>query len=227
MALTSFLKQKTSQAGVTLIELIIVIAIIATVAAIVVFNFSDFTSNVSLRNLAQETALAVRKAQTYATSVKGVNNLPPIYPAYGITFSKSTESGTGGAIPGSKNFVLFADVPGSSGSGDERYNQGTGCSLQPTPGSECLEHYSIATEDWIADICNGTPTQRQVNGITTYTCANSVPSVDIVFVRPNPEARIYFPGNNRPQSFATIILQSTSGRQRVVTIYSTGQISTK
>ncbi len=211
------------QKGVTLIEMIVVVAIIAAVSSVIIFNYSDFSTNVSVRNLAQEIALSVRKAQTYATSARPIDGLSGVdsgsFPGYGISFS------VGGPLtpsdpmtPGPKQFVLFAQV---GGQGDQPlYDKGLQCG-NPSASDECLESFAITTADRITSICGIPGSGRPV----CYTDAK----VDITFERPSPDAIICLSANQSEYlctiPYVVINLESAKGLKRSVTIWTTGQIS--
>ncbi len=203
------------QAGLTLIEMLVVVAIFAIVASVLFFNFSDFNTNISVRNLSQEVALMVRKAQTYATGVHNLDGLATssdVYPAYGMSFSAQT----GGAAfsANAKQFILFADTTDGSGATNRYYNNGGSCG-NPTPGNECVEAFSITTGDKVTSLC------------TDQGCASDT-TVNIVFRRPSPDAEICIVSNGvctARVSFLKIVIQSAGGMERAIVIWNTGQIS--
>jgi prepilin-type N-terminal cleavage/methylation domain-containing protein len=209
------------QAGVTLIELIVVVAIFSLVSSILLFNYSDFSTNVSIRNLSQEIALTVRKVQTYATSVRGIDNSnvsTRSFPAYGISFSVDPSSGT--FEPNKKQFILFADIPQSVGSLPNKRYDGDGSCGNPVSGGECLENFSIDSSDTIVELC------------PDGACV-SAGSVDITFRRPIPDAIICYKTTssgdcqNSSISYVDIIVQSVKGIRRTISVWNTGQISVK
>ena len=55
--------------GFTLIEFVVIMSIFGIVASIALFNFSGFSSNISLTNLTHDVALVIRDAQ-----VRGISN---------------------------------------------------------------------------------------------------------------------------------------------------------
>lgn len=217
----SALRAQTRQSGVTLIELLVVIGIFSVVSSVLIFNYSDFSTNVSVRNLSQEIALSVRKAQTYATSVRGIDNGGSTrdYPAFGVSFSLDSSSGQ--FEPNNKDFILFADVPGKSGEAPNKNYDSAGSCGKPEINNECLENFSIDTSDYIVEICSD-----------TTGCVNTG-SFDITFRRPMPDANICYKltpdGDCETSSisYVDIILQSAKGLRRTVSVWNTGQISVK
>lgn len=207
----------TKSSGFTLIELIVVIFIIAVISGLVIFNYNSFRTDISVENLSQDIALAVRRAQVYSTSTKGTDTL---FPSYGVYFNLPSSSSANTIFGTSKAFVFFADVPASStvpGNGD--YDQSSTSCGSPSTTNECLEVMNITSSDKIVEICDGA---------TCYD-SSSNPNVRIVFTRPNPEARICFStgGTCRVISNVTIKIESLSKKTRSVTIWSTGLIETK
>lgn len=207
---------RTTQSGVTLVELIVVVAIVALISSVLMFNYSDFSTNVSLRGLSQEVALAIRKTQTYATSVHNAGS--DSYPAYGISFS--LQDPVGAYEPSKKQFVLFADIPLGPDPLPNRLYDTDGTCGAPLSGAECTEELVITSGDSVVGI------------ETDRTGRVSTGSVTITFRRPTPDASIcYSYGGPHdsciPQtiSYAKIFLQSAKGVERVVTVWNTGQIS--
>jgi Tfp pilus assembly protein FimT len=216
------------QAGVTVIEMVVVVGIIALVSGVMIFNYSDFSTNVSVRNLSQEIALSVRKAQTYATSVRPIDGLSGInsktFPGYGISFGVSDTAAPVDAVtPGPRQFILFADANTSTTdlSGMNAYEKGTSCG---NPGflDECLETFTISTADKVQSIC--------VNeGTTRSACYTDDARLDITFRRPSPDAVICIStssiDNDCSIAYAVVVLESAKGLQRKVLVWNTGQIS--
>jgi prepilin-type N-terminal cleavage/methylation domain-containing protein len=214
--------KKRLQRGVTLIEMLVVVAIFSIVASILLFNYSDFSTNVSLRNLTQDIALSLRKAQTYATSVQSLPNGASTteFPSYGMTFS--ADAITTPFVPHSKQFVFFADILDGVSQNTKTY-QSTGTCGSPAVGNECVEAFTITTGDKIISLCYDN------NG--TYTCS-STGALDITFNRPSPDAVICFkPAGyggtcaTTASSHAEVILESPKGVTRSVLIWNTGQIA--
>ncbi len=206
--------------GLTLIEMIVVIAIFAIVSSVLLFNYSSFRGNVSLRNLSQEVAIAVRKAQTYATSVHGINidSTTRDYPAFGMAFA--TGSGAPVTTPDEKQFMLFADIPPNGSTlGNSIYDHSSLNCGAVTLGDECVESFQISSSDKISNI-----------SVCTISNCSNVAALNILFHRPNPDALFCVPvgsacdGNT--YSSAVVTLQSADGsRTRSISVWNTGQIS--
>lgn len=228
------------QNGFTLVEMVVVLAIFGVITSTVLFNYGKFRTTVSLENLAQDIALSIRKTQSYASSVRGVQLAPsPLgetvqFPGYGIHFN--LPQAPGGTLDGSaKSFVIFADIsgipaPGSlavfSGSG-AKYDNSMGvdvCGVNLSLGNECIDFVTITTSDKISKICTTS------NGTTN--CATTNVALDIVFTRPKVEPSFcLLSGGSTSCSSATISkvsieVTSALGDTKTITIWNTGQIST-
>lgn len=208
-----------SQQGVTLIELIVVISIFSVVSSVLLFNYSSFSTNVSIRNLSQDIALTIRKSQTSATSVQGITGSGSIrsYPAYGMVFSLEPNSTS--FLPNSKRFISFADViPGSSQVPNKKYDSDGTCG-SVHEGGECLEAISISSADSLVSM------ETDITGVITSG------TVAITFRRPSPDAIIcYIPSGqsdciSQVPSYIKLTLQSAKGLQRSVSVWNTGQIN--
>lgn len=225
------------QQGVTLIEMLVVIAIFGIIASILLFNYGDFNNNISVRTLSQEMGLAVRKAQTYATSVRkdtaaGLQDGPTVY---GIAFSvrPPATDGTASAGPHNKQFVLFRDsaIEGTLLTNGSYDISAEGCGSET---SECKEVFSITSNDSIEKICYSdtqtTTAERCFDKDTAYS------QVTILFRRPSPDALFCFVSapsatssscdtSIKGISSVRIELSSLKGIKKSVLIWNTGQIS--
>ena len=213
-------KDINKQQGLTVLELVVVMSIFVVISAIMLFNYSQYRSNISLGNLAQDIALTVRKAQVYAIGVKGadVNGGGRQFPGYGLHFYIPNLPGS--VTSGSdRSFIFFSDIPFTPGMiGDHTYNQLTSTCDNLMYGNECMNIIDITSSDRITSLCADT------------LCVGSAlsPSVDIVFTRPNPEPTFCFRTNGGScttlASYISIKVQSTDGREKVISIWNTGQI---
>ena len=182
-----------------------------------------------MRNLSQEIALAVRKAQTYATSVRqieGTTISTKAFPAYGISFAVSSNLvPPNNLTPGPRQFILFADNftgIGDPSRGFYNYLNDRACG-DLADGNECLESFAINTADRITSICGAVSGRLNLN-TDCYTDAQ----VDITYRRPSPDAVICL---TTPIDqvcsipYVVINLESAKGLKRSVSIWNTGQIS--
>jgi len=211
--------------GFTLIEMLVVVGIFAVVATILLFNYSDFSTAVGIRNLAAEIGLSTRKAQTYATGVHVINGTNGImsdtFPAYGISFStNSTSAHT--YDPSVSNFVLFVDAaPNGDKVTSNTYDNNGTCGA-PGVGQECVENFGFTGGDTVVSLCTDIP-----NPNTCLTPATGG-IVNVLFHRPNPDAVICVDGidcSTRTASYVKVTIQSPKGVQRIITIWNTGQVS--
>jgi prepilin-type N-terminal cleavage/methylation domain-containing protein len=193
-----FKKQK--QKGFTLVELLVTISIFVILTGIVLFNQTKFNSTILLTNLAYDTALTVRQAQTYGINIKefNVGSSEGEFLPYGVHFEK-----------GAKSFILFTGISANS-SGIFTGNTTT---CQKSEG--CVTRYNIKRGNYIKDICN----EVLDIGVTECSSGKSMTNLDIVFVRPNPDAQIRLDSSLDASFAATIILggvEENSTRKVVV-----------
>jgi prepilin-type N-terminal cleavage/methylation domain-containing protein len=203
----------STQGGVTLIELMVVIVIFVIMSGVVLFNYSQFRSSTSIQNLADDIALSIRKAQSYAIGVRGSSGAFNF--GYGVHFT--TADSTSENAGSNKSFVLFANIDN-----DNKYDSSSQCG-NPTSGNECLEVLNITSADEISEI------SVRVNGEK-----NVRDTLDIFFKRPNPEPT--FCARNGPSDACIfsndissieikISNDSDLGVYKTITIWNNGQIS--
>jgi prepilin-type N-terminal cleavage/methylation domain-containing protein len=210
--------------GMTLVELLVVISIFAVISGIILFDFIKFDSSVSLRNLANDIALSVRKAQSYAIGVRGISE--QFKYGHGIHFS--TEKGSTLTAGSQKSFILFTnwplnETPPLTYNSIYDYDSSGSCG-SPSDGNECQEILSINSADEISNIYLSSEENVPRQGI-----------LDIVFKRPNPDAIFcYREDTSGPcqSEFSWVKIEVSNGeidenrKTRTITVWSTGQIST-
>ena len=207
--------------GLSMLEMLVVIGIFSVVSSILIFNYGDFRNNVSIRDLAQEVALAVRKAQGYATSVHGITiGGGRDYPAFGIAFAVG-QPVVRDFTPDEKEFMIFADVANGANPENKLYDRAGGIVCgNVQPGDECIEQFRISSADKIYQLCTST------DGVTE-DC--SPQQVNILFHRPNPEADICVVTGSTCDSskpaYVKIKLRSPGNTVRTIAVWNTGQIS--
>jgi prepilin-type N-terminal cleavage/methylation domain-containing protein len=209
-------------AGFTLVEMLIVVAIFAIVATILLFQYSNFNTTIAVRDLAQEIGLSIRKAQTYATSVRSVDGgggiLSDTFPAYGITFSTATTAQKP-YDPTATSFTLFVDAsPTSDTRTNNQFDNNDGTCGTPSVNDECIEQFGITAGDTIQSLA------VTKNGVQT-----TVPTVDVVFHRPNPDAVICVPDGSPDCASSiydglVITVVSPKGVTRTIMVWNTGAI---
>ena len=187
----------------TFIELIVVIGIFATISGVVLFNFTGFSTNISLQNLANQIALQLKKAQTQALSGTGGSALFGINkPSYGIVFDTTKPS----------EFDFFAD--GINGNPQDGMNNDTNCL---SGVDECRDRITIKTGDTVSNLAAG--------DANASTCPNAL---TVTFRRPFPDANFYVGGV--PDSLSPKVgIEITSPKQvkKTIIVWSTGQIEIK
>jgi prepilin-type N-terminal cleavage/methylation domain-containing protein len=202
---------RATKSGFTLIELMVSLAIFAFMTAFLLAKYGTFDQNTLLTNLAYDTAITIRSAQSYGLNVQGVLNAstcngqagftagnPCFFYPYGVHFGNPTPN---------NQFILFTDL-----------NQGTANAGLYTGSNEDVSKYTMNRGYTIQSICAGT---------ASSTCAQ-LSSLDITFKRPNPDAIIdgaqLVGGPVTNQAYAKITLTANGLTQSVV-VQSTGQIS--
>jgi prepilin-type N-terminal cleavage/methylation domain-containing protein len=217
----------STQGGVTLVELMVVIVIFLIMSMVVLFNYSQLRSSTSIQNLADDIALSIRKAQSYAIGVRGSNNSFGYSYGVHLTASVSLDPYAGS----NKSFVLFTNV------NDNKiydYTSNLGTCGTPSASNECLEVLNITSGDQISEIYindeDTNPNPVSTNGDTGV--------VNIFFKRPNPEPTFCIRsdnGNINPQdcisdtsiSHIRIKISNISDptSYKWITIWNNGQIS--
>lgn len=211
--------------GLTLVELMVVIGIFLMITTIAIFNYGNFNSNVSLQNLTDDIALAVRKAQGYAIGARGiaVGSETNFSNSYGMHFSSGTNPDN--PLDGSnKSFILFS-IPISPQS-EKKYEPGD----ETTCGGEsrCIELFNIVSADIIKSI------SLTINDQVTTPPTESA-YLDIVFTRPDTRAyfcfRPYMSALCSGDSISKVDIDISNGligekeRIKTISIQNTGQIS--
>lgn len=114
-------------AGLTLVELLVVISISTVIASLLLADFGQFNARFNLSTAAQEFALALRKAQVFAS---GVRQEGGIFPGYGVHVD--------GANP--NIIIVFADTDISA---NGRYD-----------GDDIvIQRITLENGNYISDIC--------------------------------------------------------------------------
>jgi len=201
----------SSRRGFTLIELLVTISIFAILTGVVLFNQAKFNSSILLTNLAYDTALTIRQAQTYGINIKEFNlGGGSKFVPYGVHFD----------ITNPKSFILFADTSylSDTESGDGLYNDDDTAILSTCENSRgCVSRYNITRGNYIYALCVDEETD-----LPDGDC--SIQKLDIVFQRPNPDAHIRANNNVTELDNATIIIRGADGSERKVKVRSNGLI---
>jgi len=195
--------------GFTIVEMLVSVGVVTLIMSSVLFNYSTFGDNLSLSSAGQELAITIRQSQTYGLTVKEVSLGGGRFDAaYGVYFN----------LVAPTKYWIFVDI-----NADGKFDVGSGCGSGPT-NTECIEKFNLRNNIKISNICNESSCPPQP----------SVRMMDVTFLRPNPDANIYFTnnggnfvGNTPPQSgYVTgkIILISPKGKTLTITVESTGQV---
>lgn len=208
-----FLRKRNLNKGFTLVELLVTISIFVILTGVVLFNQSRFNSTILLKNLAYDTALTIRQAQTYGINIKEFNegdgNDSQFVP-YGVHFDKNQAN---------KSFILFADT---------EFNLKTNPDLTPfnpngikdlgkcNPSEGCVNRYSIKRGNYISDLC-----------VEDGSGCNSVDTLDIMFRRPNPDAKIFGDGADDKTGAVITLMGADNTSTTSVRVQANGLIEIK
>ena len=188
----------TSEKGFTLIEFVVIMSIFGIMASISLFNFSGFSSNISLSNLTHDVALVIRQAQVSGISNSSLDNDPEKPTLRGIYMPYDLPVNDGRFL--SEIFVFDDFVVG----GTSETNFDT---------IEEIDTITIKSSDYISKIEYGTP------------LAACVADFRILFKRPDPNPLVYCGGSNQESSAKIYVTSSDGSRTRSIDVFSTGQIS--
>jgi prepilin-type N-terminal cleavage/methylation domain-containing protein len=219
-----FLVKKNLKNGFTLVELLVTISIFVLLTGVVLFNQNNFNSSILLTNLAYDTALTIRQAQTYGINVKEFatsSSATSQFVPYGVHFN----------IAQNKSFILFADIDYDSSlrSSDGFYDSAgttdlTKCQL----AKGCVNRYNIQRGNHIKELCLGDVAKNNTNGTCVGGGGLHTDILDIVFTRPNPDAKIRVPPYSTLIPNATIILSNADNTSyRYVHVAKNGLIEIK
>lgn len=89
--------RKRGEDGITIVELLVIVSITAVISSLILGNFAQFGTRVSLNLASQQLSQALRKAQSFALATRGTSG---IFPGYGVHIDMIN--------PG--NSILFADT---------------------------------------------------------------------------------------------------------------------
>lgn len=205
--------------GFTLIEFIVIMSIFTIMASVALFNFQGFRSNVAVNNLAHDTALLLRQAQTFGwsgltdTSIQTVEQGIIQRFAHGVFF-KYDGSGF------SKDLLLYKKI--DSKPGKEFYSQNDEITdIISVTGSYKI--ISIATAAEKSDLLLDQDKDIPTSGIQQNQ------DISIAFTRPNPQALLFLDNNGIPlsqQYLAIYIGQEDQIRkaEKVIIVSRSGEI---
>jgi prepilin-type N-terminal cleavage/methylation domain-containing protein len=202
--------RNSQEKGFTLIELIISIAIFALMTVLLIVKYGTFNDSVLLTNLAYDVAATIRTAQTYGLSVRSgedsCDNTDDRFKcAYGVRFDTANP----------KVFSIFSIFPVESTDPDEYID-----SFSPSNNAVNFQDvdptYTLKRGAKFSSVCYG------VNSCDVYDG-----ELEIVFLRPNPNAILCYQGVCHTGGYAEVFIEGTDGSVRSVVVLSNGQISVK
>ena len=190
--------------GFTLIELMVTITIMMIMTSVVLFNYNRFNETTLLSTFAYDLSLTIRQAQVYGAGGRDSATNQSRIDVNSISNANSGfKSGYGVHFDTTKtSFVMFLDGGISPGIHD---------------GADTdLDTYLFQRGINILKLC-------VPDGAGGETCGRSL---DITFLRPDPEATITINGVSTKYGTATIWLQSADTKiSKSVVVNMTGQIS--
>lgn len=183
--------------GFTLIEVIITITILVIITTALLPNYNKFSETIGIRREAQEVAYSVREVQASAFAVKGFDhdNNPGTPQVFTAWGININKTNS------DRSYDLFVDI-----NSDGRF--------------DAVDHL-VRTVDLsrfakIKDICANT------NANPPGPCSRQ--NVTITYKRPNPDATLI--ADAAPyDGDIKIILESSSGLERSILVWSSGQIT--
>ena len=203
-----------SPRGFTLVELMISLGIIVLLTAVLLADYPETATRLSLVNTSQSVALLVREAQVRGSAIDSVNGA---YGGYGV-YASLDQTG---------QVVLFGDTVDSAASVGHDLPIGDGL-FETSPVDETNSTLVFPRGYLITKLCTGAG--------YPFTCnASSTPEIQnltISFIRPNPQAHIYINGNATTTQAAGGCIEIHSprapraGHIRSVQIYESGMIRT-
>ncbi len=162
-----------SSNGLTIVELLVVVSIFIIITGISIFNYSKFESYTSTQNLADDIALTIRQAQSYATGVRGIAEIDYFNVGYGVHFALHPHQNY--YYSGSPStFILFADINNNR---IYDYDENESSCGSPREGNECLEMFTIKSDDFITSFYLD----------KTLEISSTDDAINIMFKRPSPE----------------------------------------
>ena len=186
----------TKNSGFTILELLVCIAIFAFMTAFLIAKYGTFNQSVLLTNLAYDTAITIRSAQTFGLGVLGSSASAASQNfaySYGVHFD----------LEHPQTFsMLFYDP-----------------STYDTIGTNSV--YTMKPQYQITSLCVG-------SGPDDCPLSPAVTFLDILFVRPNPDA-IIIPNENTSistlPSYAEVVFTAIDGSTKKIIVRSTGEVA--
>jgi type II secretory pathway pseudopilin PulG len=207
------MKQKkiARNAGLTIVELIVTMGIFVAMSSLILVNHSRYNRGFSLTSLAYDMALSIREAQVRAVGTQqfsdsdGVGRLEI---GYGLHFD----------VTDGTSYLFFADCNSPT---DPSVCNGNDADGQYKPADDdVIEIFTLAQGNTISGVCVTPGACRAVGPML-----NPLRFIDIVFRRPDPDAKITSFPTSVDRDETQIIISSPQGQTRTILVTKTGQIS--
>jgi prepilin-type N-terminal cleavage/methylation domain-containing protein len=196
--------------GFTLIELMVTVTIMLIMTSIIFFNYNKFNDSTLLNSFAYDMSLTIRQAQIFGVAVReaGNNQVTPISTnSVGSNFVSPYGVHFDQAAGVLSPFLLFVDSDKN-----RKFDNA---------GDSTLQSYTFQRGIKLKDLV-----------VVDAIGSHSVATLDITFVRPDPEAVIRgydsggnIVGNGSPSSAQVVLQNSDDSIEKIVEVDSTGQIS--
>lgn len=214
------LTHRSTTEGFTLVELMVSVGIMLFITSVVLLNQGQYTSNISLTNLANDISLTIRQAQIYGVSVKELTTGSGDFSsAYGVDFNI-------GATGSNNAYIFFADRGVSK---DGFYDDLWSCPIGGS--SECLQKITLTSGNTISQLCM---IRASDGGKCSGNISQIVDRADITFQRPSNAANMVFfnggseiPADPSIRGVQITVTSASPGLTHSVIVYTTGQISVK
>lgn len=196
----------------TLIELSISLAVIAVLTFILLSQYPDTSTRLTLVNASHTTSLLIREAQVRGSAIDSVNSS---LGGYGVYLSLASSS----------QLVLFGDTVDSSIPKPYGITIGNGIFEDGIPFNETKNIVTFPARYKINKLCVGVGFPFVCNGSNTP----AITSLTISFTRPNPIPAIYVNNSTSTSSGAACIelispRYPLSGHVRNVQVFNSGMI---
>ncbi|MDP6527920.1 MAG: prepilin-type N-terminal cleavage/methylation domain-containing protein, partial [Candidatus Pacebacteria bacterium] len=191
------IKKDKNKRGFSLIELLVSVGVFTVITSIILANHARFGGDILVSNLAYDVALSIRQSQLFGLSVrefKLTGGGGRFDIGYGVHLSTSDLT----------SYIIYADF-----NGDKAYQSGA---------DEIEETFNLRQGFKIKKFC-----ATQTGGTEDCSDVGAISTLNLTFVRPDPDATISVNGSIISYRSARIVLESSQGTQRSVLIESTGQ----
>ncbi len=187
--------RRTQSSGFTVVELMVSASILIVITSVVFAQHSRFSGNLLISNLAYDMALTLRQAQVYGLSVREFGTGSG---EFDIGYGVHFDQSTPTA------YILFVDRDKNG-----RYDS----------VAENVEIFSLRQGNLIRQFC------ATLSSGTEKCAGSGITILDIVFVRPDPDANIRSDVAGDLYRSARITVESPQGVARLIDVVATGQIS--